>query len=125
MSTFLHIISPYNYNGAWVFDDPTVGLVKEAFVCGSDKIIEHLSRDIPDARDGFNLYFSAAPFPGHQAHLKWDREELEGNWYRLDDDGDHTPAMEGWLCPALFKYFERAPMDIYAQAAPIPTFGGS
>jgi hypothetical protein len=24
--------------------------------------------------------------------------------------------MEGWLCPALFKYFDAAPMRIYAQA---------
>jgi hypothetical protein len=24
--------------------------------------------------------------------------------------------MEGWLCPALFKYFEKAPKQIYVQA---------
>jgi hypothetical protein len=24
--------------------------------------------------------------------------------------------MEGWLCPALFKYFEVAPKEIYAKA---------
>jgi len=23
--------------------------------------------------------------------------------------------MEGWLCPALFKYFEKAPQEIYAK----------
>jgi hypothetical protein len=23
--------------------------------------------------------------------------------------------MEGWLCPALFKYFDSAPKKIYAQ----------
>jgi len=26
--------------------------------------------------------------------------------------------MEGWLCPALFKYFEAAPPKIYAQFKP-------
>jgi len=24
--------------------------------------------------------------------------------------------MEGWLCPALFKYFEKAPKEIYVKA---------
>jgi hypothetical protein len=26
--------------------------------------------------------------------------------------------MEGWLCPALFKYFDAAPPKIYAQFRP-------
>ena len=26
--------------------------------------------------------------------------------------------MEGWLCPALFKYFENAPEAIYVKAEP-------
>jgi hypothetical protein len=26
--------------------------------------------------------------------------------------------MEGWLCPALFKYFDSAPKKIYAQFRP-------
>jgi hypothetical protein len=39
------------------------------------------------------------------------REELEGNWYRWDAHG-----IEGWLCPALFKYFAEAPEKIYCRA---------
>ena len=31
---------------------------------------------------------------------------------------DRRPAAEGWLCPALFKYFEDAPGSIYVRAAP-------
>jgi hypothetical protein len=27
--------------------------------------------------------------------------------------------MEGWLCPALFKYFEAAPKDLYVKAEPL------
>jgi hypothetical protein len=27
--------------------------------------------------------------------------------------------MEGWLCPALFKYFEEAPPELYVQADPV------
>ena len=26
--------------------------------------------------------------------------------------------MEGWLCPALFKYFDKAPSEIYVKAEP-------
>jgi hypothetical protein len=26
--------------------------------------------------------------------------------------------MEGWLCPALFKYFESAPKEIFLKAEP-------
>jgi hypothetical protein len=26
--------------------------------------------------------------------------------------------MEGWLCPALFKYFAEAPQELYAQFEP-------
>jgi hypothetical protein len=27
--------------------------------------------------------------------------------------------MEGWLCPALFKYFDRAPDRLYLRAEPL------
>ena len=94
----------------WVFDDPAVGLRKEPFVSGADTIIDRMVESIPDAESGFTLLFSANPFPGHQIEFKWRRAELGGNWYysaALD--------MEGWLCPALFKYFVSAPTKIYAQ----------
>ena len=35
---------------------------------------------------------------------------MGGNWYDSPD-----LDIEGWLCPALFKYFEVAPERIYAQ----------
>ena len=69
--------------------------------------------EIPGADDGFALYFSENPFPGFQVKLDWIREEYEGNWYHLDGTDK-----EGWLCPALFKYFDRAPENIYAKAEP-------
>jgi hypothetical protein len=25
-------------------------------------------------------------------------------------------GIEGWLCPALFKYFDKAPAELYAKA---------
>jgi hypothetical protein len=75
-----------------------------------DRFVEH----IPDARKGFRLLFSPAPFPGYQRAFAFDREEFGGNWYRCDD-----PPMEGWLCPALFKYFDAAPETLYAKAEPL------
>ena len=104
------VIHPYRYEGMWVFDDAKAGLVQEPFVSGADTIIDRLVGDIPDAAEGFTLLFSASPFPGFQAEFDWRRPEHGGNWY-------HCAAldMEGWLCPALFKYFEAAPPKIFAQ----------
>jgi hypothetical protein len=62
------------------------------------------------------MLFSARPFPGHQKKLVWTRadEGGDGNYYRLDD-----PPMEGWLCPALLKYFAQAPPELYVKAEAI------
>jgi len=106
----LLVIHPYKWEGMWVFDDPQAGLVQEPFVEGADKIIEAMVADIPEASGGFTLVFSAAPFPGHQARFEWRREELGGNWDRCVE-----LDQEGWLCPALFKYFESAPETLYAR----------
>ncbi len=107
----LGVIFPYKYKGMLVFDDPAVGLVREPFVAGADVIIDRLSAGIPDAATGFRLIFSAAPFPGHMIRLERRREEYGGNWYFCPEFG-----IEGWLCPALFKYFDEAPPELYARA---------
>ena len=106
-------IQPYKDDGLWVFDDPAVGLVREPFVSGADDIIERMVEAIPGAESGFTLVFSASPFPGHQAVLERRREDFGGHWYFCEVVG-----LEGWLCPALFKYFESAPRRIYAQFKP-------
>ena len=103
-------IHPYKFEGLWVFDDDRVGLVQEPFVSGADTIIDKMVVDIPDAELGFTLLFSENPFPGFQAMFEWRREEMGGNWYYSADLGE-----EGWLCPALFRYFEAAPTKIFAQ----------
>lgn len=109
----INVISPYKYLDMWVFDDPRVGLVQEPFVGGADTIIDKLVADIPNAQAGFMLIFSSAPFPGHQWKLFWSRGESGGNWYHCPDLG-----LEGWLCPALFRYFEQAPAKLYVQVKP-------
>jgi hypothetical protein len=103
-------IEPYRYLDMWVFDDPKVGLSAEPFVGGADTMIDRVTADFPEAKSGFVMVFSAAPFPGHQFRLDWRREEGAGNIYysgELDT--------EGWLCPALLRYFEERPSEIFVQ----------
>ncbi|WP_197527240.1 DUF6717 family protein [Pirellulimonas nuda] len=108
------VIAPYRYQGTWVFDDASAGLVREPFVAGVPEMIDVLVKDIPDAEQGFRLLFSARPFPGHQKELTWLRGDSEGNYYSIDD-----PPMEGWICPAMFKYYAQAPEHLYVKAEPI------
>jgi len=74
-------------------------------------MIDNLVKGIPDAKSGFRLIFSSAPFPGYQSEFTLVREEYGGNWYRVKDQ-----PIEGWLCPALLKYFSSAPEKIYVKA---------
>jgi hypothetical protein len=104
------VIQPYKHHGMWVFDDDQVGLIQEPFVAGADTIIDRMVGAIPDAETGFNLVFSADPFPGYHARFEWRREEHGGNWYFSPDLG-----IEGWLCPALFRYFADTPKELFAQ----------
>ena len=109
----LNVIFPYKQYGMWVFDDERVGLAAEPFVSGADVILEILAEPIPNADKGFRLLFSATPFPGCQMKLDWLREDefRTGNWYQWAGTD-----LEGWLCPALFKYFEQAPLNLYIKA---------
>jgi hypothetical protein len=109
----LFVIAPYKYEGMWVFDDPAVGLSKEPFIAGIDTMIDKIVAGIPNADKGFRAIFSAAQFPGADFKLEWRREESGGNWYYSDQF-----KMEGWLCPALLKYFLSAPPDIYVKVEP-------
>lgn len=107
----ISVLFPYKYEGMWVFDDPATGLVREPFVCGIDEMITSFVSSISNADAGFRLLFSPTPFPGYMIKLEWRREEYGGNWY-------YCAALdkEGWLCPALFKYFDKAPAELYAKA---------
>jgi len=79
-------------------------------------MIDLLVKDIPTAKKGFRMTFSVFPFPGFAQHIKKTREEFNGNWYKMTE----APYIEGWLCPALFKYFPVAPDDLYVKAEEMP-----
>lgn len=106
----IHVIAPYKYLDMWVFDDEKVGLTQEPFVSGADTMIDRVVENIPNAEKGFILIFSKDQFPGAVLRLVWRRPESNGNWYYSEE-----LEMEGWLCPALFKYFAEAPKELYVQ----------
>jgi hypothetical protein len=106
----INVIAPYKYQGLWVFDDPKVGLVQEPFVGGADTIIDNLVSQIPNADNGFAMVFSANAFPGYQYRFEWRRPGRSGNIYFSPDLN-----LEGWLCPALLRYFDGPPPELFVQ----------
>lgn len=112
----IRVIHPYWEHGSLVFDDPDVGLRKEPFVAGADSVLGILAAQIPGCEERFTLLFSANPFPGAQTSIRRLRPEHGGTWYACDA----LAGAEGWLCPALFKYFEEAPDQLYLQIVSPP-----
>jgi hypothetical protein len=107
------IIHPYLFNGVWVFDDESTGLVREPFVSGIPEMINKLVYNIKNAKDGFNLHFSSNKFPDYNVKLtNTGKLEAGGTWYSWDKEN-----MTGWLCPALLKYFKEPPEYIYAKVS--------
>lgn len=106
----LLVIEPYWYEGTWLFDDASKGLQREPFVGAVPEMIDALVKKIPNARDGFRLTCSTKPFPDYQKKLVWVRAEAGGNYYRFADK-----SMQGWLCPAMFRYFAKTPKALYLK----------
>jgi hypothetical protein len=113
----INVIKIYKYHGIWVFDDESTGLDHEAFVSGADAIIDKMVEHIPDADNGFMCIFSGKPFPtaNYQLQLTIRGNEETGNWYTCKALG-----IDGWLCGALYKYFEVEPESIYIQVTGKP-----
>ncbi len=109
----INVIAPYKLHGMWVFDDPRVGLAQEPFVSGADTMIDRVVAGIPDAERGFTLIFAGTAFPGHQYRLERRRQDGSGNWYYSPD-----LDQEGWLCPALLRYFPEPPHELFVQIRP-------
>ena len=110
-------------DGLWVFDDETTGLKWEAFISGTDTVMDYLTQDISTANKGFKLTFTDAPFDDYQMvgrHMGTGYDNcgygIIGNWYRWTRRDYAVPAIDGWLCPALFLYFSTAPSFLYVRA---------
>lgn len=106
----IYTIAPYRWHGQWVFDDSSVGLHREPFVGGADKMLDQVMGKTPRGL----LLFSSAPFPEHQFVLDWTGEGEGGNYYYSIELG-----LTGWLCPALLRYFPEAPKHIFVSVKPL------
>lgn len=117
------VIFPYKKDGTWMFDDEDKGLKSEPFVLGMSSIIdETVTTMIPNASKGFKLIFSTNKFPRYiiclEIVIEESMERHGGNWYQVVDGPDLLKGRVGWLCPAMFKYFPRAPKYIYVKCEP-------
>ena len=121
MSNSIMTLELYRQHGNWVFDDEQFGLVAEAFVSGMSEIIDKLIYDkygIIIYENKYIITISSTGFPDYDNVITRMRtgddtgwlEEFGGNWYELA-----MYDMQGWLCPALFHYFDDAPLEIYAK----------
>jgi len=112
----INVIRPYLSGSSWVFDDPSRGLRGEALVAGMPEIIGAACAafGVVNPDKGFTVVFSKDAFPDEQFALDWVAGDRTGNTYQLKLEGMETPLL-GWLCPALFKYFEEAPKQIHVQ----------
>jgi hypothetical protein len=108
MNNSIFNIQPYKYQGLWVFDDERVDLVKEPFVSGMPEIIEYILASKKWTKTSFNMIFSATELPEYDIVLTKEKRFAGGNWYI-----DTVTGMRGWLCPALYLYFKRAPKKLY------------
>ena len=102
------VIHPYLHKGTWVFDDEDKGLAREPFIAGIDTMLSNIVEMKGLDKNGFSVLFSGSFLPDAHMTLDWLRADGGGNWYSCPEHG-----MEGWLCPALYKYFEEAPKKIW------------
>ena len=105
----LFTIAPYTTNGQWVFDDPARGLKAEPLVLGADALCDWLH----EKYGAFNVIFSANEIPEHDLLL-----EREGESGAVSGGTQYVEAntsQRAWLCPALFKYFDEAPLNLYVK----------
>ena len=108
-----NVIQPYWYADMWVFDDPRVGLSAEPFVGGADTMIDRVTADIPNQGRGSPWCFRPSRSQTISSAWSGDAPTAPGNvHYAKDLDA------EGWLCPALLRYLEAPPAEIYVQVKP-------
>ncbi len=112
MANAIMVIYPYKQGGLWMIDDEKTGLYKEPLIEGTDRMIDRVLaiKALKSPEAGFKLIFSSEEFPRYDIKCDWVREGEGGNWYRSEE-----LQMEGWLCPALLRYFDKAPNHIYAR----------
>lgn len=100
-------IQPYRWAGGWVFDDESAGLDKEAFVAGADVMCDMMSGGM----DSFTMQFSDIQFPTAKFNVKYLSGTVEKGTYYIESE----TGQQLWLCPALGRYFESSPNQIWVN----------
>jgi len=114
MSNAINIIEPYKLPiGLYAFDDEARGLQKEPFVESATYAIDKMRDDCEISKD-FAIIFSDNEFPGWRYELNLQEPEFGGNWYTLEHS-DYDQPLKAWLCPALLKYFDTPPSNIFVR----------
>lgn len=120
-SNSIQVIHPYKWNYLWVFDDPSKGLTREPFINCATALIDagicnlYGKEKLPTFEKGFNLLFSNKEFMNYDFKFIWKEEIAGGNVYECKELN-----REGWLCPALLKYFRTPPKCIFVKMT-LPT----
>lgn len=107
----INVIMPYKMGPRmWAFDDESKGLQREPFIGQTNAIIDQMVKHLNNPEKGFMLLFSGTKFVDAEIKFEWVRhdDEFDGNWYKESSTG-----VQGWLCPALLKYFDTAPKEIW------------
>jgi Family of unknown function (DUF6717) len=105
-------ILSYWSDDTWAFDVPDHGIVREMFGFGIPEILDEITEEVPEARDGFRLTVSTEPVDPEAVELEWVKEEFGGNWYRFQG----LRKLDGWLPPVMCHCFEEAPKRLYLAA---------
>lgn len=94
---------------SWMFDDEANNVYREPFVRGSTEILDDIASQTGRESD-MTLIFADDPIDTWDYALDLIREEDGGALY-ASEDFDRV----GWLCPALYLYFDSTPAKLYLK----------
>jgi hypothetical protein len=80
---------------------------------GVPEIIDQAVIHLPNVNAGFTVLFNNTGLPKPDLVLSKLYEEAGGNGYKCDPTG-----MQGWPCPALYKYYPVAPDQLFIKIQP-------
>jgi hypothetical protein len=108
------VINVYKDSGAWVFDDPERGFLREPFVFGMDALLERFTSALPSLGRDFQLVFSSERLPEIMGVLIREGADAGGYWYSAP-----SYDLRGWMGDkGLKRYFPEAPPMIYVLGRP-------
>lgn len=106
----IYSVRLYKLNGIqWVFDDPTKGIYREAFVGGASDLIDDIVKlYFPDRTDNeFVLNFSSTYFPNSYSLSRVEMfDDDSSDWILTSNNVLRTQGNTIWLCPTLKQYYD-------------------